>query len=316
MKYLMLFLFVTNFNTFASYELDQFFKGPKGSDICQDARDVNGNMMKTYLQFIKADNKEVYFVFYRNRTSVVSINDLNTSNEYLMSFEQEKVVDILIEQDRILFLTPTKFVVVDRQSRNKIFESATLPSYLSYGRNALATGVKRVGDRLYVSHGIHGVTRYDAHNLGYLGLVKPKVTQPQPFHISAVTGLEIHNNILYMAMDDVTLVTDSKAFEGLVLYDLKSKSFVREIPVNQRREAYYKPRLYIEGDELFVTNLNLIFRHRINQVYTDRYMNPYYRIWKYPNGELVGRSLILNEKVYGCFHDYSTGIKSADVINI
>lgn len=309
-------VFLLSLNVFAYSKLDQFFHSSISHQLCSEAIEVRRDITYNYLEFIHADESEVYFVYHKNGTSAVFIHNLDSGEKDLISFENTKIVDILIDNKRVIYLSQSKFIVVDRLTGSKLFESLTLPDELSYGKSALATAVKQRKDLLYVAHGTYGVNVYRAETLEYLNTIPLQVTQTESFHVSEVTGIEIKDNTLYMAVDDVTLATDSKAYEGLVLYDLVLKKFTKEIPVNQRREAYYKPRLYIEKDEMFVTNLNLIFRHEIKKIRSHRYMKPTRRVWKYPEGRLIGRSFIKKNKVYGCFYNDSTGQKSADVVEI
>jgi hypothetical protein len=99
-----------------------------------------------------------------------------------------------------------------------------------------------------------------------------------------------------------------------VQYDLAKDQKVQEHIVKQSQEAYYKPRLIINNDELVVSNLDLFFRHKISKLGKTRYLRPFRRIWSYSPGKLIGQGLVKNNAIYGCFSNYEGTIKKASKV--
>jgi hypothetical protein len=145
----------------------------------------------------------------------------------------------------------------------------------------------------------------------HLPALKPSVPQPVTGLVSMITDIVGAGETVYLPYDDYTLSRQGKAFEGLMIYNLKTKKMVKTIPVKQSREAYYMSNLTLDGDELVITNLHLNFRHKIKSLMNDRFMRPLKRIWSYPLGSLMGRGQIQNTSIYACFNNRETGVVKA-----
>ena len=65
-----------------------------------------------------------------------------------------------------------------------------------------------------------------------------------------------------------------------------------------------------------ITNLKLNYRHQLKKLAKDKIMKPQQRIWRYTHGSLVGRGLITDHSILGCFEDYQVpGKLSAGISN-
>lgn len=310
MKYLFYFIILTS-QAFAYSPLKQYFNSSLAHNICQESISVRGAYSKKHLKFIKASDREVFYFFkYPQHSKLVRV-DLKNYKRSDLSLERP-INDLLILNSEIVLLYDYQILVVDRISGNLIVRMNTQPHHFPRGKNHKASQIKYAHGNLYIAHGLNGVMVFNYRNLSFERNINPKVKQPEAFHRSSITGIELSADRLYLSYDDVTIVRDSKAFEGLVVYDLFLNTKLREIPVNQNQEAYYMPRLQFDRGELLVLNLDLIFRHKISDLSTDRYMRPYQRIWKYPAGNLIGRPLINNASVYGCFIDYRNNYIQSD----
>jgi len=295
--------------------LDQFFHSTQANQLCQNAVIVNGNIIKNKLKFIQADEKEAFFVFKERNTMKVVIVDLVTKKERSLYFE-DKLVSIHLNENEVIFLSQRKMTLLSRHTDQMILQVDTLPRHLAYGKNANASALNIDENYIYIAHGLNGVIIFDKNNYQFVKQIKPVVTQPEAFHRSSITGLAVKGDDLYMAFDDVTLVRNSKAFEGIVVYDLEEDRKTKEVPVNQLQEGYYKPRLIINQDELIVSNLNLFYRHKLKKLGKRRYLKPFQRMWKYPAGGLIGQALVKNQSIYGCFLEESTMNKSAGAVKL
>lgn len=302
MKKLILLLSLISVNAFATAELDRFFHSNEAMKQCQKALVKNGNYTYKRLKSIFHGEDKVYFVQYKNHLSTIAIYDLLSGDKRELQFEG-LIEDIVVKTEGAYILGQRELYLLDKDTDAIIFKMRTLPQRMTYNKNSLARGLYIDESHLYIAHGTVGVLVYKKINNQFVKVIAPKLPQPNTSHISKVTDVEGLNGKLYFTYDDVTLAHDSKAFEGLAIWNLGNDSLETLVPVNQRKEAYYKSNLTINDDELIISNLHLNFRHRLNNVATYGHMSPFDRIWKYDDGELIGRSLIVDKKFYGCFSD-------------
>jgi hypothetical protein len=304
-------------SAFANADLPSFFSSYQADQICQKSMPINNSSMNTPLRFIYSDkqNEEVYFAFTRNNFTEITIYNTTTGSEREVKFEG-RIKDILVENNEVFYLTDTTLYIAEQFTDRFISKIRTLPSNMNYQKYGVARGIYIDNDILYIAHGIYGVMIFDRVYNQHMGVLNPFISQPHPGHRSMVTDVEGVNGKLYFTYDDVTLARNSKAFEGLMIWDLVSQRQHRLIPVNQRKEAYYQSNLTVDGDELIITNLHLNFRHNLNKLETDRYMRPLQRIWRYPKGKLIGRAFVMNKMLYGCFHDVNQNMVYADAMQL
>jgi hypothetical protein len=291
-------------NAFAAADLTQFFNSYQADQICQKSMPINRGSMNKALRFVYSDKNsdEVYFAFSKNNFTTVVIYDTSTGREREIKFEGN-IKDILVENNEVFYLSETTLFIAEKSNDRLISKIRTLPAGLNYQKYGVARGLYVHEGIIYIAHGLYGVMVFDRIYNRHLRPLNAIVPQPNPGHRSMVTDIEGINGKLYFTYDDVTLARNSKAFEGLLIWDIMSQIQHRVIPVNQGKEAYYQSNLIIDGDELIISNLHLNFRHKLSKLETDRYMKPLQRIWRYPKGELIGRAFVKQSKLYGCFHD-------------
>jgi hypothetical protein len=315
MKSFLILLLPLCFDAFAGENLLTFFNSSQANRICQQAVVTTQNTQRTYLRFIQGDEREAFFVFYKNRMSTVLIANLASGVEKEIKFEG-KLVDIAIKNDEIYYLTQEDLFIVDRIKNKLIERVSTLPAGHKYTEDAYARGLFVRGTKVYFAHGTYGVSVYDRAQAQHLDFITPVVPQPASNHISMVADIEGKEGKLYLVYDDVTLAKKSKAFEGIIIWNLDQARIHRTIKVNQLVEGYYKSNLTMLRDEIMITNLSLNYRHKLSKLEGDRLMKPQQRIWKYPKGGVIGRALIKEETLYGCFNDYANlGLVSAGSFN-
>ena len=275
---------------------------------------VQGNYTYRNLSFVAGNENYAFFVSNKNKNYEVKVIALDSGVESIFNLEKQ-VVDIKIDQGEIFILTHDRLNIYNENL--KLIESTrTLPKQINYKKHGLATGMAIKDHIVYLSHGDYGFSQYDRKILKIKELINPAVPQPLDGHRSSIAGIAVKDNYLYLSYDDITLHQKTKAFEGLVIWDLHTQDVHRIIPVNQRKEAYYKPTLTIDRDELVIANLHLNFRHKLKKLETDRYMKPLLRLWKYPAGKLIGKGFVLSGEIYGCFHDEYNNVITANFSTI
>lgn len=294
--------------------LKQFFKSSYADQVCQKTLRVQGNYTYRNLSFVAGNENHTFFVSNKNNNFEVKVISLRSGVENIINLEKQ-VVDVKINQGEIFVLTQNHLYIYDEDL--KLVESSrTLPKQINYKKYGYATGMAIKDHIVYISHGDYGFSQYDRKVLKIKELINPAVPQPLSSHRSSLAGIAVMDNYLYLSYDDITLHQKTKAFEGVVIWNLQSQDIHRVIPVNQRREAYYKPSLTVDRDELIIANLHLNFRHKLKSLETDRYMNPLLRLWKYPAGKIIGKGFVLNGEIYGCFHDEYNNVISANFSSI
>jgi hypothetical protein len=310
MKLLLLLLLSTDL--YANTNLDSFFKSNEAKDMCLKSSHSNGRVRRTSIKFLKHDEQSLYYASSLDGFSRVIeyAYDGSITKEY--TFEGS-ITDIAFYNDEVIFLLRENMYVVNKFTKKLIFRTNTLPAGLNYSKYGNANGVYVYKDIYYIAHGKHGIIPFDKKLNKHLPAVVLNIPQPQVGHKSMITDIVGGGSKVYFTLDDLTLSHRSKAFEGLMIYDLDTQSTLKTIPVNQGLEAYYMSNLSLNNDELVITNLHLNFIHKFSKLERSRYMKPQRRIWKYSNGKLLGRAIISGKKLYGCFLDESANKLSAGI---
>lgn len=309
MKFLLVCLFFSLSPLASSMTLEDFFMSKGANSICQKALTVSSHgIRKQHLRFVTGDMQQVYFVFNYNDYAEVEVFNTYTEKWRTLKFK-EKIVDITLDKSEALFLTPKNLLSADRETFQLNYQFPTLPKNISYFKHAYASGLVKAGNDFYIAHGKYGVVKYDKENRNY-HIFKPEVPQPQSGHISLLVDIHKKDDLLYLSYDDLTLARKSKAFEGVVLWSLKEDKVSDIIPLNQRKEGYYRPHFISDNarqETLYIANFNLLFKHDLTEIPGSRYMWPNKRIWKHSAGDAIGRLMILDGVGYGCFEDIQAG---------
>lgn len=290
--------------------IDSFFNSNEADLLCKQGITISGGITRINFRFVVADGDNAYFSYYKNGTSTIikkSFDGLSDNTYYI----EGKIRNIQFNTEEMMVLTNNELFVLDKLSHDIKFKTKTLPSNMVYKKYAYAYGVYKFEEIYYIAHGIYGLIPFDSKLMKHLPALKPNVPQPVIGLLSMITDIVGTGETVYLPYDDYTLSRQGKAFEGLMIYNLKMKKMIKTIPVKQSREAYYMSNLTIDADELVITNLHLNFRHKLNKLMTDKYMRPLKRIWKYSLGNLMGRGHIQNKSIYACFNNRETGAVKA-----
>jgi hypothetical protein len=298
-------MFLLSSNVYANTKLDSFFKTNEAANMCKKSSRSNGNVRRTSIKFLKNNDQSVFYAS--------SLDGLSRVDEYSFDGKLVKeyifeglITDISFYKNETIFLLRNEMYVVDTFTKKLILKTKTLPKGMAYSQYGRANGVYVYNDIYYIAHGENGIIPYDKKLRKHLSPIVLNIPQPNSGLKSMITDIVGVGSKVYFTIDDLTLSHRSKAFEGLMIYDLDLKKALKIIPVNQGIEAYYMSNLSINNDELVITNLHLNFIHKLSRLERDRYMKPQRRIWKYSAGKLLGRSIISGNKIYGCFLNEAT----------
>ncbi len=282
---------------------NDFFTSELAQNLCQKAWYRTGNLVNKPLKLIRGEKDLVAYVFKTtSRRSTIKL--VNIKSQIIKEFAIEgNVEDVLFDDNQIIYLTHSQIIIYDKDLDIEISTFDILPPDMRVSKYAYARGLYMSATHYYVAFGRYGVLEMDRKSQKLVRIINPQVPQPRGEHYSLVTDIEGANNKLYFSYDNITSSDKNRAFEGLVIYDLIKGSVSKIIPVNQRVEAYYMSRLYQISDELIISNLHLNFRHKLQKLERSRYMKPFQRLWKYPQGELIGSAYIKEKSLSGCFLD-------------
>ena len=106
----------------------------------------------------------------------------------------------------------------------------------------------------------------------------------------------------------------TRAFEGMVLADQKTLKTQKIIWLNQKREALHEPSLERDGDVLYSQNLHIIFNYRIDKIEKLRSLNPNRRLYNFNRRALIGKPMVENKTITGCFREYYSDNEKPKVI--
>lgn len=303
MKFLPLILIgaLSSFSAFAT-NLETIFESDAMNKVCQKTARFTATGSIGFMRVSNADDKFIYLGLRSpNGWEVLIINRADMSEK---SFKMEsKVQNIQINNDEVLITTNDELYVVNKNDHSLIFKTRTLPAGTNSAKNARPYGVHKYKNVYYIAHGKYGVVPFDANKMKHLPAIMPIVPQPASQMTSMATDIVGIEEQVYIAFDNLSLHSRGRAFEGVMIFNLDTAAEEKIIPVKQSLEAYHMPNLTIDDDELIVTNYNLNFRHKLSSLTRAKYMKPLKRIWKYPLGNLVGRGIIKDKKIYGCFKD-------------
>ena len=302
-------LFLVLICTFVSLSsvasLDEYFDSKEMKKMCEHSVHITETRSRTFGKVILATDQYVYMGLGANGEGRVVIKNRLTNNEKIIDFDRS-IQNIQTQDDLVMITTTEELIVLSKIDNHILFRTRTLPNHMSYSRFGEAFGVYKYKHILYIAHGRFGILPFDIKLMKHLPSLVINVPQKNERLKSLVTGITGKGNHLYLAYDNLTLSSGSKAFEGVLIFDLDKKKNIKAITVNQSREAYHNPSLTIDGEELVVTNENLNFRHNLKKLMRARKMKPLKRIWKYTHGDLIGRGHIENTKIYGCFKNRTT----------
>jgi hypothetical protein len=308
MQFSILFSLLLPGSVFAN--IDQFFSSNEADKLCQKGISVSGGITRINFRFVVADDNNAYFTYSKNGNSTIIKRSFDGLSDTTYNIEGH-IRNIQFNESEIMILTNNELYVLDKVSNDLMFKTRTLPGNMTYSKYAFAYGVYKFEEIYYIAHGKYGLVPYDSKLRKHLPALKPSVPQPITGLISMITDIVGIGETVYLPYDDYSLSRQGKAFEGLMIFNLRTMKMIKTIPVKQSREAYYMSNLTIDGDELVIANLHLNFRHKLSRLMSDRWMRPLKRIWKYPHGNLMGRGQVQNKTIYGCFNKRDTGVVTA-----
>lgn len=283
----------------AKADLNSYFDSPKAQNICQDSIIVQGSRSFVKLKAIYEISDEVgYLIKERNYFQLKLVNTKN-STERNLNIDQP-VRDVLYENNFIYLLTDGEVYQYDLKSLDLI--NHYIIHYGASARYTRAYQLAKKDERFYIAYGELGVKVFDIQSLELIDLYKP-ILPNTGGHRSLISGVQVIGNDLVMGLDNTTLGPGSgdRAFEGLALKNL-SNGKEKNLKINQRMEAYHLPYIFYDAGTIYVNNLQLYFAQSLDKLWKRRgALKPERRHFRFDPGYLIGRALIKNKQMHGCF---------------
>lgn len=299
MKTLLIILSIILITFDANANLNQYFNSQIAHDVCKEAAMQQGGRSYRFLRAIYHENDEVIYFFKKSNTYLLKLVNIQNNMVRKLSFD-EAIYDIILAQNSLFILTKYRIdeyelSTLDFKNQFKIYNGNT-SKYIRPYQFTLKDNL------FYIAYGELGVKVYDRQTNSIINTIKPIVPNSNG-HRSLVSGVQFVGNDLVMSLDNVTLGPgpNERAFEGLVLKNLVTDK-EKHLKINQNMEAYHLPYLFKDKDKIYVNNLELYFTQTISNLWRRRgALKPERRHYYFGPGFLLGRALIKNDVLYGCF---------------
>ena len=117
--------FILGLSLSVQANIESFFNSTQASQICAKAYSQNNGIGRTYLQFIKHNDKSVFYAFYKKGNSTVEEYDFNGSLIKKYVFEG-RIQNINFHEDEVIFLADSLMFAFDKFNRNLLFKTRTI----------------------------------------------------------------------------------------------------------------------------------------------------------------------------------------------
>ncbi len=300
MKKIFLLLLIMS-QVFASTKLDNFFMSNHAQKLCEQAQRVNGARIYRQLRAIYTNQAEIVFLYRMPNNYLLKLINLNSNTTRELEADEE-IIDVII-QDQTLYALGMKSIY-----EFDLLNLVLLKRYKIH--NAQITKYQRPyqftlkNNLFYIAFGELGIKVFDKAQNQVSSIYKP-VLDNKPGHISLVSGVTVLGDDLVSAYDNLTLGNNrgDRAFEGVVLKNLITGT-EKQLRINQRAEAYHLPYMVRDGEDLYVNNLELYFAQDLERMWSRRgALKPDFRHYSFRPGHLIGKALIHDKVMYGCFRD-------------
>ncbi len=210
-------------------------------------------------------------------------------------------LDTIEDNGYIYTLYSNQIIVKDANNLNVVMKMKTTKNPIT-NKHQAASEIHIEGNNIYIAHGSLHLVIMDKKSGLTINQVKYDI-QKKKSHISRLTGLEVHNNKIYMMYDNVTydFGDQTRAFEGMLIVDKTSLKPIKQIWIKQSQEALHEPTLNRDGNTLYSQNLHLIFNYNIDKLERLRTLRPNRRLYNFDNLKLIGKPIVKDRKISGCF---------------
>lgn len=314
MKWLMMALMaVGSVNVFADSNL---ISGDMQS-ICEKAHIPLGNGNFKTVDTVVAQGEKLSFISHysveKDSNFITALDNQSGKVLFSVFLEGFKVADMEVRNEELWAVTNDGFKASELVRLS--FFDGQVEAIKKYPTHNLsvepekynkAYGLSVDEKSVYIAHGGLGIVRFDIQDEKPIEHINPDVN-PGNSHRSYTTDLIVINDKLYLGMDNITYDFNSKtrAFEGYAILNKSDFKLVKRIPINQKREALFEPKLFYNKakNEMIMSTWYLHFTNKLDKLEKSNLFVPERRIYRYKKGKPIGLASVKNGQITGCFRD-------------
>ena len=211
----------------------------------------------------------------------------------------------ITHNNKYIFVLTSHELYQHSAENGDLIQKISFYSHSNIDKYARAQDLEINDETLYVSLGSGGVNTYffDDKSIIYVEKFSANVN-PDNNHRSYVSGLSLSpdKKQLLVAIDNITLGHDKKAFEGFLIIDSEYLNIIETLPLKNNREVLGMPLVHWNFDNSFlVNNLNIFMGFSTKKKPRRRNVSPNKRFLKYSNGgRPLGRILVEKSEIRYC----------------
>lgn len=275
-------------------------------------------------------SQNIYYIHPQTKVKMIARSLGTDDSDLHIMTEQFGLVSIMMREPILDFEAIGNFVwAISKTTLYKIDLSrfrvvAEFPNQIETQnpeKYEVAYGLTTFENKVFIANGSLGISVFDTKSEKFIQHLKPGLKQPNPKHISYATDVIVSQNKLIVIYDNATydFVGKMRAYEGFAIYNIQSGLLEKLIPVDQKREAIFEPKLMIDQNKVILSSMHLFFENQISNLLSSSMYNPQRRIYQYPNGKPLGTGFISNSQLFACFitaDEYGKNSIHADIINL
>jgi hypothetical protein len=239
--------------------------------------------------------------------------DNNTGKSlFSLYMEDYRASDIKIE-DNAAWIVANKLHAKDSRLYKVDFEKTQVmgiehfPTHnetTELGKFDKAYGIDSDENFVYIAHGGLGLVSFSKEHLKPVKL-RALGLNPNTSHRSYITDILVYEDKILMGADNITYDFNNKtrAFEGYAVLNRADQKLLKKIPINQKREALFEPKLFLSGSDIVMKTMHLHFVNKAKDLLAADMFTPQKRIYRYTRGKPIGESFTVDGKILGCFKD-------------
>ena len=282
--------------------------------LCERAYiDLGGGNFRMYPSVVAVDNNIVAVSTYGQELGTHQLWLMGRQHGELwqaIDFAKDKIVDLEFSQQELWVLTndPKHRSRLHRLDLRQLpqIEKQSFPTihldieWTTYSR---AYGLGSDDDFVYIAHGNQGLVKFSKAWEKPTELFTNQVN-PAGQQISYMTDVVVHDERVFAVWDNQTydFGRQQRAFEGYQIFSKAGQS-LRLLAIEQRREALFEPKLFIDQGQMVMSTWTLHFVNPIEELLSRKSFQPRQRIYQYDGYKPIGLPFVKEGSIWGCFKD-------------
>jgi outer membrane protein assembly factor BamB len=296
-RFIILTLTLLNVSTFSWWTKSQVIQ-----NYCNESITQNGKYRILHYPLSSYTDNSIILTHKKTNTNLIK---LNKSNGEILWKKRLKVKPLAIANHKKYVFVLTSSELHQHNAINGDFIQKISFNNNIVNKYEVAQDLAVKEDIVFVSLGTGGINTYyfDDNNIIYSENFNTDVN-PDGQHRSYITGVSLSPNQdqLLVAIDNITLSHENKAFEGFLILDSEYLNIIDTLPLKNNREVLGKPLVHWNFENNFlVNNLNVLMGFKTKKKPRRRNISPNKRFLKYANGgRPLGRVLVEKNEIRYC----------------